>query len=36
MPVKEMVVIFIVLALGYYLGHKYPSALAGVPVLNML
>lgn len=31
---KHLLVLVAVLALGYYLGMKYPTALSGVPVIG--
>jgi hypothetical protein len=34
MDMRHIIVLVAVLALGYWLGRKFPSVLAGVPVLG--
>lgn len=34
MDMRHLLVLVAILAAGYWLGRKYPSALAGVPILG--
>jgi hypothetical protein len=34
MDIRHVLGMVVILALGYWLGRKYPGALAGIPVLG--